>query len=44
MDAHQGQENPIYFLEVQFQTDGEIYLRLFSEISLYLRQNKPKNP
>ena len=30
-------------MEVQFQTDEEIYLRLFSEISLYLRQNKPKN-
>lgn len=40
----QGEENPIYFAEVQFQTDEEIYLRLFSEISLYLRQNKPKNP
>ncbi|MEO0843132.1 MAG: Rpn family recombination-promoting nuclease/putative transposase [Cyanobacteria bacterium J06643_5] len=40
----QGEENPIYFVEVQFQTDEEIYLRLFSEISLYLRQNKPKNP
>ena len=31
-------------VEVQFQTDEEIYLRLFSEIFLYLRQNKPKNP
>ena len=39
----QGEDNPIYFVEVQFQTDEEIYLRLFSEISLYLRQNKPKN-
>ncbi|MEA5601786.1 Rpn family recombination-promoting nuclease/putative transposase [Nostoc sp. UHCC 0252] len=39
----QGEENPIYFVEVQFQTDTEIYSRLFSEISLYLRQNKPKN-
>lgn len=41
---NQQEENPIYFVEVQFQTDEEIYLRLFSEISLYLRQNKPKNP
>ncbi|MEO1429701.1 MAG: Rpn family recombination-promoting nuclease/putative transposase [Cyanobacteria bacterium J06632_19] len=41
---NQGEENPIYFVEVQFQTDEEIYLRFFSEISLYLRQNKPKNP
>lgn len=40
----QGEENPIYFVEVQFQTDEEIYLRLFSEVSLYLRQNKPRNP
>ena len=40
----QGEDNPIYFVEVQFQTDEEIYLRLFSEVSLYLRQNKPKNP
>ncbi len=41
---NQEEQNPIYFVEVQFQTDEEIYLRLFSEISLYLRQNKPKNP
>jgi len=40
----QGEENPIYFAEVQFQIDEEIYLRLFSEVSLYLRQNKPENP
>ncbi|MEH1909232.1 Rpn family recombination-promoting nuclease/putative transposase [Nostoc sp.] len=39
----QGEENPIYFVEVQFQTDTEIYSRLISEICLYLRQNKPKN-
>ncbi len=39
----QGEENPIYFVEVQFQTDTEIYSRLLSEIYLYLRQNKPKN-
>ncbi|MBF2015946.1 MAG: Rpn family recombination-promoting nuclease/putative transposase [Rivularia sp. T60_A2020_040] len=38
------EENPIYFVEVQFQSDEEIYLRLFSEIFLYLRQNKSKNP
>ena len=36
-------EQPIYFVEVQFQTDTEIYSRLFSEIHLYLRQNKPEN-
>ena len=39
----QTEENPIYFAEVQFQPDSEIYSRLFSEICLYLRQNKPKN-
>ena len=39
----QGEQNPIYFVEVQFQTDTEIYSRLFSEIFLYLRQNQPKN-
>ncbi len=37
------EDNPIYFVEVQFQTDTEIYSRLFSEIFLYLRQNQPKN-
>ncbi|MFK0733063.1 MAG: Rpn family recombination-promoting nuclease/putative transposase [Gloeotrichia echinulata GP01] len=39
----QDQENPIYFLEVQFQPDADIYLRLVSEIFLYLRQNKRKH-
>jgi predicted transposase/invertase (TIGR01784 family) len=34
---------PIYFIEVQFQADTDIYSRLFSEVNLYLRQNKPKN-
>lgn len=28
---------------MQFQADGEIYSRLFAEICLYLRQNKPQN-
>ncbi|HLO84306.1 MAG TPA: Rpn family recombination-promoting nuclease/putative transposase, partial [Nostocaceae cyanobacterium] len=36
-------ENPIYFVEVQFQTDEELYSRLITEIGLYLRQNKPVN-
>ncbi|NMG19348.1 Rpn family recombination-promoting nuclease/putative transposase [Brasilonema bromeliae] len=35
--------NPIYFVEVQFQGDSEIYARLFAEIFLYLRQNQPQN-
>ena len=36
-------ENPIYFVEVQFQEDTGIYARLFTEIFLYLRQNQPQN-
>lgn len=38
-----GEDNPIYFLEVQFQPDAEFYSRFFAEIFLYLRQNKPQN-
>jgi len=34
-------DNPIYFTEVQFQKDPSIYLRLFSEIFTYLRENQP---
>jgi predicted transposase/invertase (TIGR01784 family) len=36
-------KKPIYFVEVQFQPDSEIYSRLLTEINLYLRQNKPEN-
>ncbi|KAB8314864.1 Rpn family recombination-promoting nuclease/putative transposase [Tolypothrix campylonemoides VB511288] len=36
-------ENPVYFVEVQFQLDLQIYSRLFAEIFLYLRQNQPQN-
>lgn len=36
-------DKPIYFVEVQFQQDDEIYSRLMAEICLYLRQNKPQN-
>jgi predicted transposase/invertase (TIGR01784 family) len=43
LPLQENKETPIYFIEVQFQTDTEIYSRLFSEINLYLRQNKPKN-
>jgi predicted transposase/invertase (TIGR01784 family) len=39
----QGDQNPIYFVEVQFQLDAEFYSRFFTEIFLYLRQNKPQN-
>jgi len=40
---NQNTDNPIHFLEVQFQLDTDLYHRLFSEIFLYIRQNKPKN-
>ncbi|MFE1747167.1 Rpn family recombination-promoting nuclease/putative transposase [Coleofasciculus sp. H7-2] len=32
---------PIYFVEVQFQRDDIFYYRFFTEIFLYLGQNKP---
>jgi predicted transposase/invertase (TIGR01784 family) len=32
-------EQPVYFTEVQFQKDRKFYLRLFSEILTYLREN-----
>lgn len=34
-------ERPIYFLEVQFQKDPEVYSRFFCEIFLYLRLYAP---
>ncbi|HEY9802682.1 MAG TPA: Rpn family recombination-promoting nuclease/putative transposase [Leptolyngbyaceae cyanobacterium] len=37
------EEQPIYFVEVQFQADERIYSRIFAEICLYLRQNEPSN-
>jgi predicted transposase/invertase (TIGR01784 family) len=39
----QSNDNPIYFVEIQFQPDPEFYSRFFAEIFLYLRQNKPQN-
>ncbi len=33
---------PIYFVEVQFQPDPEFYYRLFTEIFLYIGQNRPQ--
>jgi len=35
-------DQPLIFVEVQFQADNDFYGRLFSEITLYLYQNKPK--
>ena len=36
-------EKPIYFVEVQFQSDPQFYSRFFSEIFLYLNQTKFSN-
>ncbi len=35
---------PLYLVEVQFQTDENLYYRLFSEFFLFLRQYKPPHP
>ena len=34
-------EQPLIFVEVQYRPDKDFYGRLFSEITLYLYQNKP---
>ncbi|QSV74220.1 MAG: Rpn family recombination-promoting nuclease/putative transposase [Aphanizomenon flos-aquae KM1D3_PB] len=34
-------EDPIYFVEVQFQDDDNLYWRLITEVFLYLNQYKP---
>lgn len=35
---------PLFFVEVQFQPDPDLYSRLFAEIFLYLRQQRPVHP
>ena len=35
-------DDPIYFLEVQFQSDDNLYWRLITEAFLYLNQYKPQ--
>jgi predicted transposase/invertase (TIGR01784 family) len=35
---------PLFFIEVQFQPDSELYARLFAEVFLYLRQQRPVHP
>ncbi|MBC5795580.1 Rpn family recombination-promoting nuclease/putative transposase [Sphaerospermopsis sp. LEGE 00249] len=35
-------QDPIYFLEVQFQSDDNLYSRLITETFLYLNQYKPQ--
>lgn len=37
-------EQPLVFVEVQFQTDEDFYSRFFSELFLYLRYQKPQHP
>jgi predicted transposase YdaD len=34
-------EDPIYFVEVQFQNDDDLYGRLITEVFLSLNQYKP---
>ncbi len=35
---------PLFFVEVQFQLDPELYSRLFAEVFLYLRLHRPVHP
>nr|WP_306423348.1 Rpn family recombination-promoting nuclease/putative transposase [Nostoc favosum] len=35
-------EDPIYFVEVQFQRDDDIYWRIITEAFLYINQYKPQ--
>jgi predicted transposase/invertase (TIGR01784 family) len=35
---------PLFFVEVQFQADPELYARLFTELFLYLRDHRPVHP
>jgi len=37
-------DQPFYVVEVQFQPDEDLYYRLFAELFLYLRQDKPSCP
>jgi predicted transposase/invertase (TIGR01784 family) len=37
-------EQPLIFVEVQYQSDSDFYDRFFSEITLYLRLHKPSHP
>ena len=40
LPTQESRESPVYFVEVQFQKDEQLYRRLFAEIFLYLRQNE----
>lgn len=35
---------PLFFVEVQFQKDTDLYSRVFAEVFLYLRQQRPRHP
>lgn len=35
---------PLFFVEVQFQLDPDLYSRLFAEVFLYLRAHRPAHP
>lgn len=37
-------ELPLFFIEVQFQREEDLYARLFAEIFLYLKQYQPPHP
>jgi len=42
--THENAETPFYVVEVQFQPDADLYYRIFAELFLYLRQDKPIYP
>ncbi|MEA5618599.1 Rpn family recombination-promoting nuclease/putative transposase [Cronbergia sp. UHCC 0137] len=37
-------QDPIYFVEVQFQSDDDLYWRLMTEVFVYLNQYRPIQP
>ncbi|NJL99062.1 MAG: Rpn family recombination-promoting nuclease/putative transposase [Synechococcaceae cyanobacterium SM2_3_2] len=37
-------DQPIYFVEVQFQKDPSLYYRVVAEMAMYLRQHEPIQP
>jgi len=41
---NENSDQPFYVVEVQFQPDEDLYYRLFAELFLYLRQDKPSCP
>ena len=44
MPVEANAKQPLIFVEVQYQPDGDFYDRFFSEITLYLRLHKPVYP